>query len=288
MAEWIEGKRVLITGGTGGIGKQAAIQLLQLGAHVVLVGRNEEKTKAVVEELKTRTQNPNVEYLLADLSTIGAVQQLVREVIAKYPRLDVLLNNAGGMNPGRGTTADGYERTLATNHLAYFVLANGLLPLLEKSSPSRIVNVASDAHTRGKLDYDDLNAEKGYSTFKQYSRTKAMNILFTRELAKRVEGKGITVNCLHPGFVASDFMAKPGFWSFIKPIAYLFAIDEVEGAKTSVFLCSSPEVAGVTGKYFVKSKERAPASFCADDDGARRLWELTEKLVAAKSSAKAA
>jgi NAD(P)-dependent dehydrogenase (short-subunit alcohol dehydrogenase family) len=284
----MDDKVVLITGGTGGIGKQAAIQLLQQGAQVVLVGRNEAKTKAVVEELKTRTANPKVEYLLADLSSLVEVRRLAAEVIAKYPRLDVLLNNAGGLNPGRSTTVDGYERTMATNHLAYFVLANALVPLLEKSAPSRIVNVASAAHTRGKIDFDDLMAEKSYSTFTQYSRSKAANILFTRELARRVADKKITVNCLHPGFVASDFMAKPGIWGFVRPIANLFAIDEVEGAKTSVYLASSPEVEGVTGKYFSKCREKQPAAFCADDDAAKRLWELTEKLVAAKSLEKAA
>ncbi len=284
----MEGKRVLITGGTAGIGKQAAIALLQQGAEVVLVGRNEEKTKAVVEELRARTANPKLEYLLADLSSIAAVRKLAADFIAKYPRLDVLLNNAGGMNPGRSLTVDGYERTMATNHLAYFVLATELLPVLEKSAPARIVNVASNAHKGGKLDFDDLMAEKSYSTFRQYSRSKAAYILFTRELARRLADKQITVNCLHPGFVASDFMSKPGIFGLVKPLAYLFAIDEVEGAKTSVYLSSSPEVAGVTGKYFSKCKAIAAAAFCEDDDAARRLWTLTEQLVAAKSSARAA
>ncbi len=275
----MNGKRVLITGGTAGIGKQAAIALLQMGAQVVIVGRNLEKTKAVVEELKTRTANPKLEFLIADLSSMAEVKRVATEFKAKYDRLDVLLNNAGAMFPGRTTTIDGYERTMATNHLAYFVLANELIPILEKSAPSRIVNVSSNAHMSGQLDWDDFMAEKSYSTFSQYSRSKAANILFTRELARRVKDKRITVNCLHPGFVASDFLAKPGFWNFIKPIAYLFAIDEVEGAKTSVFLASSPEVEGVTGKYFIKSKEKRPRAFCEDDASATRLWELSEKLV---------
>lgn len=276
----MEGKWVLITGGTAGIGKQAAIALLQQGAHVVIVGRNPEKTKGVVEELKTRTSSPNLDFLLADLSSVAEVRRVAQEYQARFPRLDVLLNNAGGMFPGRTTTVDGYERTMATNHLSYFVLANALLPMLEKSAPSRIVNVSSNAHIRGKLDFDDFLAEKSYSTFGQYSRSKAANILFTRELAARVKDKKITVNCLHPGFVASDFLAKPGFWNFIKPIAYLFAIDEVAGAKTSVYLASSPEVEGVTGKYFVKCKEVRPRPFCEDDASAKKLWDLTEKLVA--------
>jgi retinol dehydrogenase-12 len=288
MATSMDGKLVLITGGTAGIGKQSAIALLQMGAQVVIVGRNPEKTKAVVEELKTRTGSAKVDSLLADLSSLGEIRALAAEFKARFPRLDVLLNNAGGMNPARSTTVDGYERTMATNHLGYFLLANELLPLLEKSGPARIVNVASDAHKGGRLDFDDLMAEKSYFHFRQYSRSKAANILFTRELARRLAGKNVTVNCLHPGFVASDFLSKGGFWGFIKPIAYLFAINEVDGAKTSVYLASSPEVEGVTGKYFVKCKATRPTAFCEDDEAAKRLWELSEKLVAAKVSARAA
>ncbi len=280
MTGTMEGKTVLITGGTAGIGKQAALALLQQGAHVVIIGRNPEKTKGVVEELKTRTANPKIDFLLADLSSIAEVRRVAAEFIAKYPRLDVLLNNAGGMFPGRSTTVDGYERTMATNHLAYFVLANALLPVLEKSAPARIINVSSRAHVRGALDWDDMMAEKSYSTWAQYSRSKAANILFTHELARRLKDKQITVNCLHPGFVASDFLAKPGFWSFIKPIAYLFAIDEIEGAKTSVYLASSPEVEGVTGKYFADSREIRPRAFAVDDVAAARLWELSEQWAA--------
>ncbi len=276
----MEGKVVLITGGTAGIGKQAAIGLLQQGAQVLLVGRNPDKTKAVVDELKNRTANPKVDALIADLSSMAEVQRLAAEVKAKLPRLDVLLNNAGALFPDRTTTVDGFERTMATNHLSYFVLANALVPLLEKSAPARIVNVSSGAHARGRLDFDDFMAEKSYAAFTQYSRSKAANIYFTRELARRVKDKRITVNCLHPGFVASDFMAKPGFWGFIKPLAYLFAIDEVQGAKTSIYLASSPEVEGVTGKYFYECKEKTPSKFIEDDAAGKRLWELSEKLLA--------
>lgn len=284
----MDGKTVLITGSTAGIGKQAAIGLLQQGAQVLLVGRNPEKTKAVAEELKARTGNPKVDFLLADLSSIAEVRRLADAVKAKVPRLDVLLNNAGGMFPERTNTVDGYERTMATNHFAYFVLATELLPLLEKSAPARIVNVSSDGHKYMKLDLDDLLAEKSYQTWIQYCRSKAANVYFTKELARRVQDKKITVNCLHPGFVASDFLAKPGFWGFIKPMAYLFAISEADGAKTSVYLASSPEVEGVTGKYFVKCRERRPAKFCEDEAVAKRLWELTEQYVAKAGAAKAA
>lgn len=275
----MDGKVVLITGGTGGIGKQTAIGLLQLGAQVVVVGRNPEKSKQVVEELKTLTANPKVEFLLADLSSMAEVRRLAAEVKQRLPRLDVLLNNAGGLNPGRTKTAEGFELTMATNHLAYFVLANELIPLLEKSAPARIVNVSSDAHKYARLNFDDLMADRWYHTFIQYSRSKGANILFTRELARRVKDKGITVNCLHPGMVASQFLDRGGFWSFVAPLVNLFAIDEVQGAKTSIYLCSSPELEGVTGEYYFRSKQARPAGYAASDENAKRLWELTEKLL---------
>ncbi|MBS1151264.1 MAG: short-chain dehydrogenase/reductase [Myxococcaceae bacterium] len=276
----MEGKLVLITGGTAGIGKQAALGLLQQGAQVVIVGRNAEKTQGVVEELKARSANPKLDYLLADLSSMAQVRRVAAEFRAKYPRLDVLLNNAGGVFPGRTTTGEGFERTLATNHLSFFVLTHELLPVLEKSAPARVVNVTSNGHRFFKIDFDDLMAEKSYNMWVQYCRSKAANLLFTRELARRVNARTITVNCLHPGFVASDFLAKPGFWNLIKPIAYLGAIDETKGAKTSIYLASSPEVEGVTGKYFEKCAEAKPSAFCRDDAAAKRLWEMTERLVA--------
>ena len=284
----MEGKVVLITGGTAGIGKQAALALLKLGAQVVVIGRNPEKTKKVVEELKTATGNPKVDSLLADLSSMAEVRRVAAEFMVKFPRLDVLLNNAGALFPERTTTVDGFERTMATNHLAYFLLAQELLPVLEKSAPARIVNVSSGAHMGRPLDFDDLMAEKSYPAFTQYGRSKAANILFTRELARRLKDKKITVNSLHPGFVASDFLAKKGFWGLIKPLAYLFAIDEVEGAKTSVYLASSPEVEGVTGKYFFKCVEKRPSAFCEDEAAAKRLWEMSEKLLAGAAAGKAA
>ncbi len=284
----MDGKTVLITGGTAGIGKQAAIGLLQQGAHVVLVGRNPEKTKGVVEELKTRTANPKVDSLLADLSSVAEVRRLAAEFMAKYPRLDVLLNNAGGFFPNRENTPEGFERTMATNHFAYHVLATALLPVLEKSAPARIVNVSSDGHNLGKLNLDDLLGEKSFNNWIQYCRSKAANVYFTKELARRLQGKNITVNCLHPGFVASDFLAKPGFWNFIKPLAYVFAINEVDGAKTSIHLASSPDVATVTGQYFIKCKVKSAAKFTDDEAIAKQLWDWTEQQVAKVGAAKAA
>jgi retinol dehydrogenase-12 len=279
---------VLITGSTGGIGKRAALVLAKQGWHVIVQGRDPAKAERAANELKQESGNAKIDFLVADLSSLKAVRALAAEVKQRYGRLDVLLNNAGAMNPKREVTADGYERTFATNHLAYFLLTNLLLPELQKGNKPRVVNVSSDAHRSGPLKFDDLMAERGYTAFGQYGRSKLANILFTRELARRAKGVGITVNCLHPGFVASDFLSKGGLWSLIKPIAYLFAIDEEQGAKTSVYLASSPEVEGVSGKYFVRCKEKQPKRFAEDDEAARRLWEVSERLTGLAAEPKAA
>jgi NAD(P)-dependent dehydrogenase (short-subunit alcohol dehydrogenase family) len=246
---------------------------------VIVQGRDAAKTERVAGEVKHESGAGKVDHLVADLSSMQAVRGLAAEVKQRYGRLDVLLNNAGAMNVRREVTVDGYERTFATNHLAYFLLTNLLLPELAKGTKARVVNVASAAHRRGgPLDFGDLMAERGYDMWKQYGRSKLANILFTRELARRVKDQGLTVNCLHPGFVASDFLSKGGLWALIKPIAYLFAIDEVEGAKTSVYLASSPDVEGVTGRYFVKCREAKPRPFAEDDEAALRLWKVSEQL----------
>ncbi|MBL8956912.1 MAG: SDR family oxidoreductase [Myxococcaceae bacterium] len=270
---------ILITGSTAGIGRRAAYELAKQGAHVIVQGRDPAKTERVTNELKRETGSEKIDFLVADLSSMKAVRGLAEQVMQKYGRLDVLLNNAGAMNPKREVTVDGYERTFATNHLAYFLLANLLVPALKKGDRPRIVNVASRAHkSGGPVDFDDLMAERGYKGLKHYGKSKTANILFTVELAKRLKADGITVNCLHPGFVASDFLSKGGLWKLIKPIAYLGAIDEVEGAKTSIYLASSPEVEGVTGKYFVKCRPEAPMPYATDEASAKRLWEVSEEL----------
>ncbi len=272
-------KTVLVTGATAGIGKQTALALLRLGAHVVIVGRNPEKTRAVVDELKAASGNPRVDALLADLSAMRDVKRLADEYKRRFATLDVLVNNAGGMNTARELTVDGYERTFATNHLAYFLLANELLPVLEASAPARIVNVASEAHRRQQLDFDDLQAERGYFSFGVYARSKLANVLFTRELARRLRGRPVTANCLHPGFVASDFLSKGGIWTLLQPVANLFAIDEASGAKTSIYLASSPEVEGRSGGYYDKCASKEPSRAARDDAAAARLWEVSEQLV---------
>ncbi len=286
------GRTVLITGATAGIGKQTAIGLAQQGAKVVIVGRNPEKTARVVEEIKTRTQNQQVESLLADLSSLAQVRRLAAEFRSKYGKLDVLVNNAGAMNPTRQVTADGYELTFAMNHLTYFLLTELLLPALEEAGTperkARIVSVASEAHRNGKLSFEDLMGEKSWSAWNAYGASKLANILWTRELAKRLAGKNVTANCLHPGFVASDFLSKGGIWTVIKPIAYLFAIDEVEGAQTSIYLASSSEVEGKSGDYYARSRVKPPRKMALDDGLAKKLWEVSEQLVAPSASKQAA
>lgn len=279
---------LLITGSTAGIGKRAALELAKQGAHVIIQGRDAAKAERVANQLKQESGNPKVDFLVADLSSMQAVRGLAAEVKQRYGKLDVLLNNAGAVNPKREVTADGYERTFATNHLAYFLLTNLLLPELEKGTRPRIVSVSSDAHRSGKMNFDDLMAERGYTAFMQYGRSKLANILFTRELSRRVKDRGITANCLHPGFVASDFLSKGGLWKVIKPVAYLFAISEEQGARCSVYLASSPDVEGVTGKYFYKCREHRPRSYAEDDEAARKLWEVSEQLTGLQPAPKAA
>lgn len=274
----MNGKIVLVTGATAGIGKETARALLRMGAHVVIVGRNAERMRQAVEELKASTGSSKIDSLLADLSSMADVRKLAREFLAKYDKLNVLVNNAGALNMTREVTVDGYELTFATNHLAYFLLTDLLLPALEKGAPARIVNVSSEAHRGSRIDFDDLMAERGYGSFRQYGRSKLANILFTRELAKRLAGKPITVNSLHPGVVASNFLAKPGFWGVVGKISGLFMIGNEEGAKTTIYLASSPEVEGVTGKYWKRCKSIHPTREAQDDEAASRLWQVSEEL----------
>lgn len=279
----MQGRTVLVTGGTAGIGRQAAKVLAGRGARVVIVGRNPEKTARVTDELRAET-GVAVESLLADLSKMSDVRALAAATIDRYGALDVLLNNAGAVNLTRELTADGFERTFATNHLAYFLLANLLLPALRKAPGSRVVNVASAAHAMGKVTFDDLQSERGYDAWRVYGTSKLMNVLFTREMSRRLKGEGPTVNCLHPGFVASEFLSKGGIWRVLKPVGYLFAVSEQSGAETSVFLASSPSVAGVTGRYFSKSREARCTRAAQDDAVAERLWVESARLTSLDST----
>jgi NAD(P)-dependent dehydrogenase (short-subunit alcohol dehydrogenase family) len=282
----LEGKTVLITGATAGIGEISARALARMGARVVIVGRSAQKCEATVESIRRESGNPDVEALVADLSSMSEVRRLAGEFLSKYDRLDVLLNNAGALFATRTETADGFERTFALNHLAYFLLTNLLIDRLKASAPSRIVNVASEAHrfAPGGLNFNDLQTEKRYRGFRVYGASKLANILFTRELDRRLEGTGVTANCLHPGFVATNFTSGNGMlgWVF-RRMASLFAIPPEQGAQTSIYLASSPEVAGVSGGYFDKCKPREPQLAGRNDKAARTLWEVSEELTGLKA-----
>jgi NAD(P)-dependent dehydrogenase (short-subunit alcohol dehydrogenase family) len=271
----------LITGGTNGIGKSTAQGLARLGATVVIVGRSAQKTSQVVEEIRSATGNPNVDSLLADLSSQQEVRHLASDFKRKYSQLHVLLNNAGGTFTTRQLSVDGIEMTLALNHLAYFLLTNLLLDTLEASAPARIINVSSNAHSRGTIDFDNLQGERSYSSFGPYGNSKLANILFTIELAHRLEGTGVTVNALHPGFTNTGFgKNNPGLlMKIMGAVVPLIARSPEKGAATSIYLASSPEVQSITGKYFVDCRVSQPAPQASDSAVARRLWDVSAEMV---------
>jgi len=276
-------KTVMVTGATAGIGKVTAREIARQDTRLVILGRSETRCRDTAHEIRCTTGNERVDYLLADLSSLAQTRAAAARFRERYERLDVLVNNAGAMFLDYGETEEGLERTFALNHLSgYFLLTHELLDVLEASTPARIVNVASGAHTTARLDFDNLQMRGNYAAFRQYSNSKLMNLLFTFELSRRLEGTGVTANALHPGFVASNFgMTNNSTW-WVRPVmtlGHLFALSEDEGAETSIYLATSPEVEGVTGKYFVKCREKAPTSAALDEASQRRLWELSEALV---------
>ena len=276
----LAGKVCLVTGATGGIGLITAQTLAARGANVVLVSRSAAKCEQAVAQIKTETGNRQVSYLAGDLSSMAQVRSVAERFLAQHDRLDVLVNNAGAVFASRQVSADGYEMTMALNHLNYFYLTTLLLDRLLASAPARIVNVSSDAHRIGRIDFDDLMSERRYSSFGVYSMSKLANVLFTYELARRLEGSDVTANALHPGFVASNFgRSNGGVWNMFMPVVQLFAISPQRGAETSLYLAASPAVEGVTGQYFDKRRpvKSSPASY--DVATQRRLWEVSEELV---------
>ncbi len=280
----IEGKQVLLTGASRGIGRATAHELAKQGANLSLLVRNRELGEKVIEEIRQAAgdKKSRIDLFVADLSSMKDVRCITAEYIEKHDRLDVLLNNAGAINMDREVTVDGYERTFATNHLAYFLLTTVLLDLIKKSAPARVISVASEAHRQGKLDFDDLMYEKrSYSGFGAYGTSKLANILFTRELSKKLEGTNVTANSLHPGVIASGFgRNNQGVFGFImRNLAGPFLGSEESGAKTSVYLATSPEVEGKTGLYFKSSRESTPTAQARDDAAAERLWKVSEALV---------
>ncbi len=273
-------KVCLVTGATAGLGKATARQLARQGATVIVVGRDPEKSRATVNEIKQQTGNPNVESMLADLSVQKEVRALAEQFKSKYQSLNVLVNNAGAIFLRHQESADGIEMTFALNHLNYFLLTNLLLDTLKASAPARIINVSSRAHVRVPgLNFDDLQNRKGYAGQQVYGQSKLANVLFTYELARRLEGTRITVNALHPGFVATRFATNNGVLARLaRPLLDLFAISVEEGTQTMVYLATSPEVEGMTGKYFYRQQAipSSPASY--DEAAARRLWDVTAMM----------
>jgi NAD(P)-dependent dehydrogenase (short-subunit alcohol dehydrogenase family) len=272
-------KVVVITGATSGIGRIAAEALAAQGARIVLVARDSERAESTLKRL--REVGPQIAHQahIADLSSLAATKAVGEKIATQEPRVDVLINNAGNIFARRALTADGLERTFALNHMAYFVLTHGLRDRLIAASPARIVNTASDAHRSNSLDFDDLQMERNYRALTAYGRSKLANILFTRELARRLAGTGVTANCLHPGFVTTGLgQRNSGFFGVMVGLAMLFAGRPERGAKTIVHLAASPDVATATGGYYADCREAQPSRAAQDDAAARRLWDESERL----------
>jgi NAD(P)-dependent dehydrogenase (short-subunit alcohol dehydrogenase family) len=275
----LSGRTVVLTGATSGIGRATARGLADEGAKLILVGRTPERCEETLSELRSRTGRDDAVMLRADLSSLKEVRRLADEVLACTDRLHVLVNNAGATLLQRQLSADGLEATFATNHLAYFLLTGLLLPRLRESAPARIVNVASDAHRFGRLELDDLQSERRYRAMRVYARSKSANILFTQELARRIAGSGVSANALHPGGIRSNLGRSDGkALEVVRKLVGLFLKTPEEGARTSLYLASSPEVEGVSGRYYAKCRERTPAAHARDPELARRLWERSEEL----------
>ena len=276
------GKTILITGATNGIGLEAAAVLAGRGARIVMVGRDPKRTEAAVADVKSRSGSGEVSHLLCDFSSQASIRALAQDVLGQLDRLDVLVNNAGGVNKSRRLTVDGIETTFAVNHLGYFLLTNLLLDLLKRSAPARVVTVASIGHRRGTLDVSDLGFERGgYAIMRAYTRSKLANVLFANELARRLAGTGVTSNSLHPGSVATNIWSGAPLWA--KPLIAIlyrpFFISAKEGGETIVQLAASPDLEGVTGKYFEKKVAVEPAPLARDETLAKRLWEVSAEMV---------
>lgn len=274
----LEDQTILITGATNGIGLITARELAAMGAQVVIAGRDPARAAETVKSIKDTTGNPRVDALVGDLSVQADVRRIAGEFRQRYDRLNVLINNAGGVFYRHRLSADGYDMTLALNHLSYFMLTNLLLDLIKESAAARIINVSSTAHRAARINPDDLTKRFKFGGWRAYSQTKLMNILFTYELARRLDGS-VTANSLHPGVVATHlgrstdgiFRGMWNFWEMVGP-------GPERGAKTSVYLASSPDVSGVTGKYFVNCKPQRSSRESYNEDTARRLWDASREL----------
>jgi len=275
----MRGKTVVITGGTSGIGEVAAVVLAKMGARIVLVARDKIRADATLARLRDNAPGIAHSVYFADLLRLAEMKRIAAQIADDEPRIDVLINNAGALFGTRRLTEDGLECTFALNHMSYFVVTEGLRERLLASGPARIINTASAAHQGATLDFEDLQSAKNFGAMKAYSRSKLCNILFTRELARRLHGTGVTANCLHPGFVATRFGDQSGaFMSRVVWVAKFFAISPARGAQTIVYLASSPDAAKTTGKYFYESVPVIPSPPAQDDQAALLLWQRSAAL----------
>ena len=279
MSDWkIHDKTVLVTGATNGIGQATALELAEMGANVHIVSRNERRCRNTQDLIKQKT-GQTISYYVADLSSLSQIKNFSQEFLKQNKRLHVLINNVGVFLRHRKESADGYEMTFALNHLGVFYLTHLLLDLVKKSSPSRIINVSSIAHRFGSIHFDDLQSSKNYTSMKAYSQSKLANVLFTRELAQRFNGNGVTVNVLHPGIVKSGFGLEENQKRSGISLMSIIGISPERGARTSVYLASSPEVSGISGGYFRNMRRVRLSRKAKDESVQKRLWEVSEQLV---------
>jgi NAD(P)-dependent dehydrogenase (short-subunit alcohol dehydrogenase family) len=285
----LSGKVVVITGGNTGIGKETAVALAEMGATTVITSRDAQRGVDAVGDIQQRSGRQDVHVVSLDLASFESIRRAAAEILERWDRLDVLVNNAGGIISGRRTTEDGFEMTFGVNHLGHFLLTDLLLDRLKQSAPSRIVNVSSTAH-RGALrgiNFDDLQREHGYNTQTVYGESKLANILFTRELARRLEGTGVTAYSLHPGVIRSGFGMDgdtSGPYQLMLKVGRPFLTSVATGARTTIHVASAPERDLTSGAYYVRRRKRKPSGQARDDAAARRLWEVSEQLVAQASA----
>lgn len=278
----MSGRVCVVTGANTGIGKETCVGLADMGATVVMVCRSEERGSRAQADIKRRTGNDNVDLFLADFASQASIREFAKRYCDKYDKLHVLVNNAGLFMSRREETEDGLEMQFGVNHIGPFLLTNLLLDTIKASAPARIVNVSSTLHQKAKLDFDDLQSERRYGAIKAYGESKLANVLFTYELAKRLEGTGVTVNCLHPGGVRTKIMRDlPLPLRMLTNLAGFLMDSPKKGAETSIYLATSPEVEGVTGKYFVNCHPARSNAFSHDEYAQKRLWEESERLIAA-------
>jgi retinol dehydrogenase 12 len=284
--ESMKDKVCLVTGATAGIGRETAVALAAAGAEVIVGGRDTQRAEEAVAYIVEKTGSTKINYVLADFSDLNQVRAMANTVANKWPRLDVLVNNAGAFFNRRTLTEYGVEKTFLVNHLAPFLLTNLLMEPLLAAAPARIVNVSSDAHKYGSLDFDDLEMKRGYFSMKAYARSKLANLLFTYELARRIPAEKITINALHPGHVATDIWRTnfPLVGSVLKWVMGFIAISPEKGSETSIYLASSPEVAGTTGAYYDKRQSIESSPLSRDEELAGQLWEVCEGLTGQESA----